>query len=89
MRDHRSTDESGLAIPGGDVDLATPGYQTRVPVLGWNPVPGAASYDVDVALYESGNCAYGSGSLWRVKTSVPFWTPLGVGPAPEPTTFRT
>ena len=55
-----------------------------MPVLGWNPVPGAASYDVDVALYESGNCAYGSGSLWRVKTSVPFWTPLGVGPAPEP-----
>ena len=49
-----------------------------MPVLRWDPVPGAASYDVDVTRYISGICDWsGNGGHWRVKTSVPFWTPLG------------
>jgi hypothetical protein len=83
MRDH-------LADPGTDADAGTPGYQTRVPVLRWDPVPGAASYDVDVTPFASGTCQWSAlASHWRVKTSVPFWTPLGTGlsankPYPDP-----
>ena len=73
LRDHQ-------ADPGSDVDAIAPGYQTRVPVLRWDPVPGAASYEVDVTRYTSGICDWsGSGGHWRVKTSVPFWAPLGDG----------
>jgi hypothetical protein len=68
-----------LSDPGSDADAATPGYQTRVPVLRWDPVPGAASYEVDVARFISGVCAWGGSGHWRVKTSVPFWAPLGAG----------
>jgi hypothetical protein len=73
MRDH-------LADPGTDADFVTAGYQTRVPVLRWDPVPGAASYEVDVAPYVFNSiCSWGGAGSWRVKTSVPFWTPLGSG----------
>ena len=76
MRDH-------LTDPGTDADLVTPGYQTRVPVLRWDPVPGAASYEVDVARFMAGICDWG-GLKWNVKTAVPFWTPLGRGPSGKP-----
>jgi hypothetical protein len=73
MRDH-------LADPGSDADPAAAGYQTRVPVLRWDPVPGAASYEVDVAPHTFGICDWpASSGHWRVKTSVPFWAPLGAG----------
>ncbi len=74
MRDH-------LADPGTDAEPGTAGYQTRVPALRWDPVPGAASYEAEVAPYESGLCNWTASGLrhWRVKTSVPFWTPLGSG----------
>jgi hypothetical protein len=73
MRDH-------LTDPGTDAEPGTPGYQTQVPALRWDPVPGAASYEAEVAPYESGICNWtATGSHWRVKTSVPFWTPLGKG----------
>ena len=70
-----------LADPGTDAEPGTPGYQTRVPVLRWDPVPGAASYEVEVAPHESGICNWSAPTVnhWRVKTSVPFWTPLGSG----------
>ena len=74
MRDH-------LADPGTDADLGTAGYQTEVPVLRWDPVAGAASYEVDVTPYRFSTCDWTASSIehWRVKTSVPFWTPLGSG----------
>jgi hypothetical protein len=68
MRDH-------LSDPGTDLDLGTLGYQTEVPILAWDPVPGASSYLVEVVTKETGSCQWGSG--WRVNTSVPTWTPLG------------
>jgi hypothetical protein len=82
LRDH-------LDDPGSDLEPGTPGYQTDVPVLSWDPVPGASSYLVDVAPYTSGVCAWGDISGWRVTTSVPSWTPLGTGwnnvkPYPDP-----
>jgi large repetitive protein len=63
--------------PGTDVDLGTPGYQTNVPILKWDSVPGASSYLVDVAPYDLGVCNWGDASGWRVTTAVPSWTPLG------------
>src|SRR5438105_2313456 len=65
-----------------DLDLVTPGYQTQVPIVTWDPVPGASGYEVDVAPYESGVCnwtAPSSDHHWRVDTAVPAWTPLGNG----------
>ena len=45
-----------LTDPGVDQDLLTPGYQTQVPVVTWNAVPGAASYDVEVTPYTGVTC---------------------------------
>ncbi len=71
-----------LNDPGVDQDTGTAGYQTHVPVLTWNPVHGASSYEVDVAPYELGNCnwsALPSDHHWDVFTAVNAWTPLGDG----------
>jgi hypothetical protein len=68
--------------PGTDLDPGTAGYQTQVPIVTWDPVPGAASYEVDVAPFESGTCnwtALPSDHHWRITTAVPAWTPLGHG----------
>ncbi|HYT50970.1 MAG TPA: hypothetical protein VEL10_02055 [Gaiellaceae bacterium] len=52
------------------------GYQTTAPVVSWDPVPGAASYEVQISDWNSGTqtCAP---VVKTVKTSVPAWTPLG------------
>src|SRR5919202_3083389 len=64
--------------PGVDVDPSTPGYQTHVPMLTWDWVPGASSYQVDVTPYQGGLCNWSSlSSHWRVDTAVNAWTPLG------------
>jgi hypothetical protein len=68
--------------PGTDLDPGTAGYQTEVPVVTWSPVPGAASYQVDVAPYEASMCNWTAPAIdhhWRVTTAVPAWTPLGNG----------
>ena len=38
-----------LADPGTDVDAGTAGYQTQVPIVKWDSVPGASAYLIDVA----------------------------------------
>jgi hypothetical protein len=69
-----------LTDPGVDADLLTPGYQTQVPMLTWDWVPGASSYEVDVTPYSGGLCDWASISHhWRVNTAVNAWTPLGSG----------
>jgi len=68
--------------PGSDIDAATVGHQTQVPVVTWDAVPGAASYQVDVAPYEASTChwsAVAANHHWRVTTAVTAWTPLGSG----------
>ncbi len=79
-----------LNDPGTDVDPGTFGYQTNVPVLKWDTVPGASSYLVDVAAFNGLSCDYGAVGAWRVTTSAPSWTPLGhnwnnVKPYPDAT----
>ena len=68
-----------LNDPGTDVDGGTAGYQTNVPILKWDSVPGASAYLVDVAPFNAGICEWGDPSGWRVTTSIPSWTPLGSG----------
>ena len=71
-----------LADPGVDQDPGTSGYQTQVPIVTWNPVHGATSYELDVAPVKSGVCNWNPSLLdrshfWRVRTAVNAWTPLG------------
>jgi hypothetical protein len=68
-----------LNDPGTDVDPGTAGYQTNVPILKWDSVPGASAYLVDVAQNNAGICDWGTNTGWRVTTSVPSWSPLGAG----------
>ena len=69
-----------LADPGTDLDVAA-GYQTQVPIIRWDPVPGAASYQVEVAPYQAGACNWTATPLvkWSVTTATIAWTPLGSG----------
>src|SRR5438874_490520 len=63
-----------------DLDSGTPGYQTEVPLVTWDPVHGASSYEVDVAPYQSNICNWSApfnAPHWRKDTAVPAWTPLG------------
>jgi hypothetical protein len=78
--------------PAADQDAGTPGFQTHVPLVMWNPVPGASAYEVNVAPYESGSgiCDWSASSLdkWTSDTATNAWTPLGTGgisaPFPPP-----
>jgi hypothetical protein len=73
MRDH-------LADPGTDVEGA-PGYQTNVPILSWDPVPGASSYHVEVVPFVGGFCNWSAptSAKWSATTATPAWTPVGTG----------
>jgi hypothetical protein len=55
------------------------GWSTQVPILVWNPVPGASAYDLDV--YDmKGSCNITLASThWHVVTPVTAWTPYGTG----------
>lgn len=67
-----------LTDPGVDQDLLTAGYQTQVPIVTWNAVPGASSYDVEVTPWTGATCDWTATSRhWHVKTAVTAWTPLG------------
>jgi hypothetical protein len=49
------------------------GFSTTSPVVSWNPVPGASSYEVQISNWNGATC---TPVLMTVKTSVPSWTPL-------------
>jgi hypothetical protein len=72
--------------PGTDADGATLGYQTTVPIVTWDQVPGAGMYHIDVAPYRVGLCDYGAptSERWSVDTATNAWTPLGGGSAGTP-----
>jgi hypothetical protein len=68
-----------LADPGVDQDHdPANGYQTQVPMLTWDWVPGASSYEVDVAPYNGSLCDWAATSHhWRNNVAVNAWAPLG------------
>src|SRR5580765_497574 len=76
-----------LADPGTDVDTGTAGYQTNVPVVRWDPVPGAASYEIEVVPWTGAICDWGISSPYLKKTAVPEWTPLS-STASNPVTWQ-
>jgi hypothetical protein len=67
-----------VSDPGTDGASGTGGYQTQVPILRWDPVPGAASYHVEVVPF-SGACNWTAGTIskWDVLTATTAWSPLG------------
>lgn len=68
-----------LADPGTDRS-SDPGHQTYVPIVAWNPVPGASSYDVEVTPFLNGHCDWSPTlrtDFWKVRTATTAWTPLG------------
>lgn len=69
------------ADPGTDLDGGTAGYQTDLPIVTWDPVPGASAYQVFVVPFQSGVCNVGASSSvrWLVRTATTSWTPLGSG----------
>lgn len=59
------------------------GVSTEVPIVSWDPVPGASSYEVDVTPFNDVSapnaCDYTANSMvqWDVLTAATSWTPLG------------
>jgi hypothetical protein len=64
-----------LGDPGTDVDAGTAGYQTRVPVVRWDPVPGASSYELQITNWTGTTCAWATAFYLRT-TAVTEWSPL-------------
>jgi hypothetical protein len=81
MRDN-VTDDTVTA--DADHDL-TNGFQTTAPVVSWNSVPGASSYEVQISSWNGSTC---SPVIQTVDTAVPSWTPLGGFPAANPAGTR-
>jgi hypothetical protein len=57
-----------------DHNLAN-GYSTETPLVVWDPVPGASSYEVQTAAWNGSTCLFAA-STYIKKTSVPAWAPL-------------
>ena len=65
-------------------------YATDDPIVVWDPVPGAASYEVEVVPYDTaaapGLCDWtvSLSSKWKVPTATTAWTPLSGSKTTEP-----
>ncbi|HEY3764546.1 MAG TPA: hypothetical protein VGL44_05270 [Gaiellales bacterium] len=69
------------------------GVDTNDPIVSWDPVPGAASYEVEVAGFSGSACDWSS-KVWDVTTVSTSWTPLGANhgsanPWPNPQSVST
>lgn len=60
-----------------DMDPSSPQLDTSYPILRWDPVPGASSYQVQVAPHD-GVCEWTGprAEQWDVQTAATAWTPL-------------
>jgi hypothetical protein len=86
MRDN--TGDAFKDVERGNIDFPV-GLAT--PIVTWDPVPGASSYDVDVTPFLDGVCNWTqpANEHWVKTTSSTSWTPLGWGwnnvkPFPNP-----
>lgn len=73
IHDLRVEDWTGAPVTGGS---------TSSPILLWDPVPGASSYEYDVTRFQNGACdfTWAGHDHWRGVTATAAWTPLGHGP---------
>jgi hypothetical protein len=66
-----------VSDPGIDFAPGTAGYQTQVPIVKWDPVPGASGYDVMMVQYTGGQCQWtGAGTRWSARTAATAYTPV-------------
>lgn len=65
-----------------DDDSGTAGFQTQVPLITWSPVPGAASYEIQVAPFST-SCNFND-PIWDDVTATTAWAPLGKTTEGEP-----
>ncbi len=65
-----------VADPAVDTNIGTAVVDTDVPVVAWDPVPGASGYQVNVTEHSGVACDWSS-IRWDKTTSTPAWTPLG------------
>jgi protein-S-isoprenylcysteine O-methyltransferase Ste14 len=56
-----------------------PGRATTTPIVLWDPVPGASSYEVEVTRFVDGCQWTATQEHWRNTTATAAWTPLGWG----------
>jgi large repetitive protein len=94
VKNLRLRDNLGDPLNGADPATVPYPLSTGVPILTWNPVPGASSYQVDVTPFESGACNWSAPNHWVKMTSSTSWTPLGWGwngvkPFPNPAAVAT
>jgi len=60
--------------------LLAPGDTTDSPIISWDPVPGAASYDVQLVPHSMSGCNWSNTNAgWQVATAATAWTPLATG----------
>jgi hypothetical protein len=72
----------GLHLRDNNGDLGA-GASTQVPILAWQPVTGASSYQVDIVKLVGGVCQYGN-AVWSGQTANTYWTPTGPAPSSAP-----
>ncbi|HET9667796.1 MAG TPA: hypothetical protein VFP09_13600, partial [Desertimonas sp.] len=73
-----------LGDPAIDADGGTAVLDTAVPIVTWDPVPGASSYQVNVTEYSGGACDWTQAIWQNAPTTLTAWTPLGESPAGDP-----
>ena len=67
----------GLRLHAHSAATGSPTPVTSTPVIDWDPVPGASSYNVVVAEHDPGlGCKWTSSSAFDVVTATTAWTPL-------------
>jgi hypothetical protein len=74
-----SGDVENLRLVDSNLDVLTPGSATDTPIILWDSVPGASSYQVVVAPFSGGACDWAApgGVRWDRDTATTGWTPLG------------
>jgi hypothetical protein len=78
-----------LHVEDSNGNRVAAGGTTSSPVIRWDPVPGASSYEYEVVPY-SGACEWSTtGATWHGTTAVTAWTPLSTPRARMPYPDRT
>jgi hypothetical protein len=72
-----------LGDPATDSDMGSTVLDTAAPVVVWDPVPNASSYEVNVAAHNGTGCDWAT-APWVKKTATTAWTPLGWGNTATP-----
>jgi hypothetical protein len=77
---------TGLRVEDAEGNAVSAGSPTKSPIVRWDPVPGASSYEYDVVPLRNGGCDWTAGGTSRLTgtTATTAWTPLGTTIVPRP-----